>query len=117
MTPDALEAGYWRAYRQFYTWGSIFRGACANADWRGRLRHFAYASAWKKFEPMWDFIIRTKRVARMLPLLETILDGANVEAKPGFRTTDSGSTVFDNERGIAQHPVTRPNFASADFFD
>ena len=27
MSPEALEAGYWRAYRDFYRWGSILRGA------------------------------------------------------------------------------------------
>ena len=27
LTPEALEAGYWRAYRDFYRWGSIVRGA------------------------------------------------------------------------------------------
>ena len=27
MTAETLEAGYWRAYRDFYRWGSIFRGA------------------------------------------------------------------------------------------
>ena len=26
LTGDALEAGYWRAYRDFYRWGSILRG-------------------------------------------------------------------------------------------
>jgi radical SAM superfamily enzyme YgiQ (UPF0313 family) len=74
LEPQELEAGYWRAYRDFYRWGAIVRGASAKPDWSGRLRHFAYAAGWKKFEPLWDFVIRTKRVARMLPLLETILE-------------------------------------------
>jgi hypothetical protein len=33
----------------------------------------AYAAGWKKFEPMWDVIIRAKRASSMLPVLETIL--------------------------------------------
>ncbi len=37
------------------------------------LRHFAYAAGWKKFEPLWDFVIRAKRAGMMLPVLETIL--------------------------------------------
>jgi len=37
------------------------------------LRHFAYAAGWKKFEPLWDFVIRTKQAGSMLPVLETIL--------------------------------------------
>ena len=37
------------------------------------LRHFAYAAGWKKFEPLWDLVIRAKRAGMMLPVLETIL--------------------------------------------
>ncbi len=51
---EALEAGYWRAYRDFYRWGSILRGASHKETWTGRLRHVAYAGGWKKLEPMWD---------------------------------------------------------------
>ncbi|HEY8883906.1 MAG TPA: hypothetical protein VIO35_01235, partial [Chloroflexota bacterium] len=30
---------------------------------------------WKKFEPLWDLLIRTKQVLHALPVLETILTG------------------------------------------
>jgi radical SAM superfamily enzyme YgiQ (UPF0313 family) len=75
MSPEALEAGYWRAYRDFYRWGSIFRSAWVQEGWVERLRHMAYVSGWKKFEPFWDWVIRAKRVGDLLPLLETILSG------------------------------------------
>jgi radical SAM superfamily enzyme YgiQ (UPF0313 family) len=77
MTPQALENGYWRAYREFYRWGSIFQGAWTKPGWEGRLRHLAYATGWKKFEPLWDLVIRLKRVASFLPLLETILEASD----------------------------------------
>ncbi|MBN1811714.1 MAG: hypothetical protein JXA14_07755, partial [Anaerolineae bacterium] len=70
-----LEAGYWRAYREFYRWGSIFRAAWTKESAPGRLRHLAYTGGWKKFEPLWDWVIRAKRVANFLPLLETVLEG------------------------------------------
>ncbi|HYP20555.1 MAG TPA: radical SAM protein [Chloroflexia bacterium] len=73
LTPQELEAGYWRAYRDFYTWGSIFRGAATKETWAGRLRHAAYAGGWKKFERLWDVVIRARKVTRMLPVLETVL--------------------------------------------
>lgn len=76
MTPTQLERGYWRAYKQFYEWGSIFRGAATKSALVPALRHVAYAAGWKKFEPLWDWVIRTKRTARMLPVLENILSGA-----------------------------------------
>ena len=44
-------------------------------DWPGRLRHFAYAAGWKKFEPLWDWVIRARKVAHMLPVLEAVLGG------------------------------------------
>jgi hypothetical protein len=73
MSPEALEDGYWRAYREFYRWTSIARGAAAHADLAGALRHAAYAAGWKKFEPLWDLVIRARRTAIMLPVLESIL--------------------------------------------
>jgi radical SAM superfamily enzyme YgiQ (UPF0313 family) len=75
MAAKALEAGYWRAYQDFYRWASIFKGAWTKAGWGDRLRHVAYAGGWKKFEPLWDWIIRAKRVPYMLPILETVLEG------------------------------------------
>jgi radical SAM superfamily enzyme YgiQ (UPF0313 family) len=73
MAPERLEAGYWRAYKDFYRWSAIIRGAATKQNWCGALRHAAYAAGWKKFEPLWDFIIRMRRAATMLPVLETIL--------------------------------------------
>jgi radical SAM superfamily enzyme YgiQ (UPF0313 family) len=73
MTADTLERGYWRAYRDFYRWGSIVRGGFAHRDAIAALRHVAYAAGWKKFEPLWDFVIRAKRAGTLLPVLETLL--------------------------------------------
>jgi radical SAM superfamily enzyme YgiQ (UPF0313 family) len=75
MTPAQLEEGYWQAYREFYRWGAIVEGAMTKASWAGRLRHFAYAAGWKKFEPLWDLVLRAKRVAAMRPVLERVLLG------------------------------------------
>ena len=75
MTAEALEAGYWRAYREFYRWSAIFRAAWTKKTIPGQLRHLAYTGGWKKLEPLWDWVIRAKRVASFLPLLETVLEG------------------------------------------
>ena len=37
------------------------------------IKHFAYAGGWKKFEPLWNFMIKTQGLNKMLPLLEAIL--------------------------------------------
>jgi len=75
LTPRQLEDGYFRAYRDFYSWGSILRGAAHKPDLAGALRHAAYAIGWKKCEPVWDGLIRARRVGRALPLLERVLAG------------------------------------------
>jgi len=75
MTEKALEEGYWRAYRDFYKWGAIFRGASSKDHLIEKLRHAAYAGGWKKFEPLWDWVIRAKRVTSLLPILEAVLIG------------------------------------------
>ena len=86
MTAEALEAGYWRSYREFYRWGSIFRAAWTKESVPGRLRHLAYTGGWKKFEPLWDWVIRAKRVASFLPLLEAVLEGvARRDPQQGVR--------------------------------
>ena len=43
ISAEALEAGYWRAYRDFYRWESILRSASHKETWMRQLRHVAYA--------------------------------------------------------------------------
>ena len=50
MTPSQLEEGYWRAYHDFYRWGSIWRGASTKDKLPDRMRHLAYSAGWKKFD-------------------------------------------------------------------
>jgi radical SAM superfamily enzyme YgiQ (UPF0313 family) len=75
MSARQLEDGYWRAYREFYRWSSIASGAWTHQAWLDRVRHLAYAGGWKKLEPLWDAVIRLRRVNSFLPLLETVLAG------------------------------------------
>jgi radical SAM superfamily enzyme YgiQ (UPF0313 family) len=77
MSPDALERGYWRAYRDFYRYGSILRGAATKPAWRAAARHAGYAIGWKKCEPIWDLLIRSGAIGRARPVLETILDAVD----------------------------------------
>lgn len=76
MTAEALERGYREAYRSFYSWVSILRGAWVKQGWLERLRHLAYTGGWKKLETFWDLVIRAGQVSRLLPVLETVLGSA-----------------------------------------
>jgi radical SAM superfamily enzyme YgiQ (UPF0313 family) len=75
MTASKLEKGYWKAYDDFYQWRSILKSAWTKDSLLRRLRHLVYTAGWKKSEPFWDFVIRTRQVGRMLPLLEALLAG------------------------------------------
>ena len=95
LTPEALEAGYWHAYESFYRWGSILRGAATKAALPDSLRHLAYAGGWKKLEPMWDLVIRAKRVSTLLPVLESVLSsfGRRAAAETTIAVRDEGSVA------------------------
>jgi radical SAM superfamily enzyme YgiQ (UPF0313 family) len=80
---EQLERGYWRAYKDFYRWGSIWRGAAAKSGLGDRLRHLAYAGGWKKFEPLWDLAIRSRQVLHALPLLEATLSSFGERSATG----------------------------------
>jgi radical SAM superfamily enzyme YgiQ (UPF0313 family) len=91
MTALALESGYRRAYRAFYTWPSIVRGAWSHDTVLGGVRHLAYAAGWKKFEPLWDLVIRARRVGTMRPALEAILTEFGVRPASSEATTATPS--------------------------
>ena len=98
MTPEQLESGYWRAYREFYRWGAIWQGAAGQNTVQARARHIAYAGGWRKFEPLWDLAIRSRHVNAMLPALERTLD-----AFVGARR----KAAISSERVLAGEPTPR----------
>ena len=73
LTPRQLKEGYDRAYRDFYGWRNISRASLTHDSARHRAKHFFYAAGWKKFEPLWDVVIKSRRLAKMTPLLEGVL--------------------------------------------
>ena len=73
LTPDALKSGYDRAYRDFYRWGGIAHAALSHDSAKHRAKHFFYAAGWKKFEPLWDLVIKARRLGVMTPALEAVL--------------------------------------------
>jgi radical SAM superfamily enzyme YgiQ (UPF0313 family) len=73
LKPDALKVGYEWAYREFYRWGSIARASLHHGTLKHQAKHFFYASGWKKFEPLWDLLIRARQLTRVTPLLEGVL--------------------------------------------
>jgi radical SAM superfamily enzyme YgiQ (UPF0313 family) len=99
LTATELTDGYWRAYRDFYRWSAIWRGAGSKPGGRDRLRHLAYAGGWKKLSPLWHTLIRARQVSRALPFLESLLGsfGARRPGPPARAT-----------RGARPAPPVRP---------
>jgi radical SAM superfamily enzyme YgiQ (UPF0313 family) len=73
MPPEKLKAGYDWAYEEFYRWSSIARASLSHGTVKHQAKHFFYASGWKKFEPLWNLMIRTRQLWCMTPLLESVL--------------------------------------------
>lgn len=77
ISAEKLEAGYWRAYDNFYSWSNIVKASLKHDSLRHAMKHFAYTGGWKKFEAVWNLLIKTKGLNNMLPLLESILSKVN----------------------------------------
>jgi radical SAM superfamily enzyme YgiQ (UPF0313 family) len=73
LRPAALQRGYDWAYREFYRWSSIARGSLSHGSIKHQAKHFFYATGWKKFEALWDLVIRARQLRMMTPLLEGVL--------------------------------------------
>jgi radical SAM superfamily enzyme YgiQ (UPF0313 family) len=98
LTPEALKTGYDWAYREFYRWSSIARGALSHGSVKHQAKHFFYAVGWKKFEPLWDLVIRARQLRVMTPLLEGVLskvtaEMASVDRAPTPRTRRAPTPV------------------------
>ncbi len=77
LNEDELKAGYDWAYQSFYSWKNIAKASLQHDQLKHAIKHFAYAGGWKKFEPLWNFMIKTQGLNKMLPILEAILSKVN----------------------------------------
>jgi hypothetical protein len=84
LTARQLKEGYDGAYRDFYSWANITKASLVHDTVRHQLKHFAYAGGWKKFEPLWNFMIKSRHLDSMRPLLKAILSKVRgKDGKPG----------------------------------
>lgn len=85
LTASQLKNGYDWAYKEFYSWPNIIKASRTHDSYKHQLKHLLYSGGWKKFEPLWNFLIKTRNLNNMLPLLESILSKVN-NTKPEFGT-------------------------------
>ncbi len=81
LNAEQLKSGYDWSYKAFYNWSNIVKASVQHNNLKQMIKHFTYAGGWKKFEPLWNFVIKTKGLNKMLPLLEAILSKANKQKK------------------------------------
>jgi radical SAM superfamily enzyme YgiQ (UPF0313 family) len=101
LSAEELKAGYDWAYRSFYSWRNILKASWLHDSYKHKLQHFCYTGGWKKFEPLWNFIIKSKHLNSMLPLLETLLSGTDSRRKENnyqveLQPSMAGQVVLSN---------------------
>jgi radical SAM superfamily enzyme YgiQ (UPF0313 family) len=88
LRPETLQCGYDWAYQEFYRWRSVARASLYHGTPKHQVKHFFYASGWKKFEPVWDLLIRARQLTRVTPLLEGVLSRVTGRKTQQARQTD-----------------------------
>ena len=83
LSAAELKEGYDWAYKEFYSWKNILKSSWQHDSHKHKLKHFFYTGGWKKFEPLWNFLIKTKNLNNMLPILEAILSKVGFEEGEG----------------------------------
>jgi hypothetical protein len=92
LQPEVLKDGYDWAYREFYRWSAITRAALAHGTVKHQTKHFFYAAGWKKFERLWNLLIRARQLRCMTPVLEAVLSRLTSAERQSDDQTDLVST-------------------------
>jgi radical SAM superfamily enzyme YgiQ (UPF0313 family) len=112
LEPEALQAGYHWAYREFYRWPLIAKASLEHGTLKHQAKHFFYAAGWKKFEPLWDLMIRLRQLRQATPLLEAVLSRVT---RQGRRRVPPASGPAPGPNGLVEllpAPGTRPRPAT-----
>lgn len=73
LTAEQLKEGYDWAYKEFYSWKNIIRSCSCDETVKQKISHLMYTGGWKKFEPLWGFMVKAGGLNKALPLLEQLL--------------------------------------------
>ncbi|MFM2388035.1 MAG: hypothetical protein RL660_2792 [Bacteroidota bacterium] len=104
LTADELKSGYDWAYKSFYSWSNILKASLKHDSHKHKLKHFFYSGGWKKFEPVWNFMIKTKNLNGMLPILESIL--AKVKTHGSTMSSHNDIDLNTESQPLLQQPNT-----------
>ena len=85
LSATELKEGYDWSYKEFYKWSNILKASNTHPQMKHKLKHFCYTGGWKKFEPVWNFLIKTKNLNSILPVLEAILSKVKVTRENSYQ--------------------------------
>ena len=91
LSAEELKAGYDLAYKDFYSWKNIFKASLSHESVKHNIKHLLYTGGWKKFEPLWRYVIKAKHLSRMLPVLELLL--SEVKHNINLKKTEHGQQI------------------------
>lgn len=95
ISAEDLKAGYDWAYKEFYSWNNILKASLNHDSVKHQLKHLFYSGGWKKFEPLWNFIIKTEGLNKTLPLLESLLSKVKYEQKKEILEVKTNNTLLE----------------------
>lgn len=95
ISAEDLKIGYDWAYKEFYSWSNILKASLNHDSVKHQLKHLFYSGGWKKFEPLWNFIIKTEGLNKMLPLLESLLSKVKYEHKKEILEVKTNNTLIE----------------------
>ena len=95
ISAEDLKAGYDWAYQEFYSWNNILKASLNHDSIKHQLKHLFYSGGWKKFEPLWNFIIKTEGLNKMLPLLESLLSKVKYKQKNEILEVKTNNTLLE----------------------
>ncbi len=107
MDSETLVNGYHRAYRDFYSWRNISVASRQHNSIKHCVKHFAYSTGWRKFEPLWDIVIRAKQLRFMTSVLEGVLSKVSKDNKGESRSQYDQPPITSetNEVGLDSQPI------------
>jgi radical SAM superfamily enzyme YgiQ (UPF0313 family) len=95
LKAETLKEGYDWAYREFYRWGAIAHASLHHGTLKHQAKHFFYAAGWKKFEPLWDLLIRARQLTHVTPLLEAVLSRVTGAKPKQDRAAETEASAVD----------------------
>ena len=95
ISAEDLKTGYDWSYKEFYSWNNILKASLNHDSVKHQLKHLFYSGGWKKFEPLWNFIIKTEGLNKMLPLLESLLSKVKYEQKNEILEVKTNNTLLE----------------------